>query len=76
MSPSDEESSLLGSLCKRQLEKEEEIDLDEDGSEDFDTELANQEKVFLSALTIENLGALADTEVKHLYGLPIFWSIC
>jgi hypothetical protein len=32
-------------LKKRQLEKEEEIDLDEDGSEDFDTELANQEKV-------------------------------
>ena len=63
-------------LKKRQLEKEEEIDLDEDGSEDFDTELANQEKVFLSALTIENLGALADKEVKHLYGLPIFWSIC
>lgn len=29
-------------LKKRQLEKEnEEIDIDEDGSEDFDTELAN-----------------------------------
>jgi len=50
-------------LKKRHLEKEnEEIDLDEEGSEDFDTELANQEKVFLNALTIENLGALADTE--------------
>jgi hypothetical protein len=51
-------------LKKKQLEKgNEENELDDDGSEDFDTELANQEKIFLNALNIENLGALADAEV-------------
>ena len=64
-------------LKNKQLTKgNEEIELDDDGSEDFDTELANQEKIFLNELTIENIGALADAEIKHLYGLPIFWSIC
>lgn len=51
-------------LKKKQLEKgNEENELDDDVSEDFDTELANQEKIFLNALNIENLGALADAEI-------------